>query len=234
MAKRSKAYQAAVAKIEEGKLYTPAEAVALAKETSSTKTDATVEVAMRLSVDPRKADQMVRGTVNLPHGTGKTARVVVIAAGPKAAEAEAAGADYVGSDELIAKIAGGWTDFDAAVATPDMMGKVGRLGKVLGPRNLMPNPKTGTVTMDVEKAVADIKGGKIDFRVDRNSNLHFIIGKASFSAQQLEENFNAALEEINRLKPSSAKGRYISKATVATTFGPGIPVDPASVVSAAA
>lgn len=231
MAKRSKAYKAAVAKIEEGKFYTPAEAVALAKETSSTKTDATVEVAMRLSVDPRKADQMVRGTVNLPHGTGKTARVVVIAAGPKAAEAEAAGADFVGSDELIAKIAGGWTDFDAAVATPDMMGKVGRLGKILGPRNLMPNPKTGTVTMDVAKAVADIKGGKIDFRVDRNSNLHFIIGKASFTAEQLEENFQAALEEINRLKPSSAKGRYISKATVATTFGPGIPVDPAAVAA---
>lgn len=231
MAKRSKAYQAAVAKIEEGKFYTPAEAVALAKETSSTKTDATVEVAMRLSVDPRKADQMVRGTVNLPHGTGKTARVVVIAAGPKAAEAEAAGADFVGSDELIAKIAGGWTDFDAAVATPDMMGKVGRLGKILGPRNLMPNPKTGTVTMDVAKAVADIKGGKIDFRVDRNSNLHFIIGKASFTAEQLEENFQAALEEVNRLKPSSAKGRYISKATVATTFGPGIPVDPAAVAA---
>ena len=231
MAKRSKAYQAAVAKIEEGKLYTPAEAVALAKETSSTKTDATVEVAMRLSVDPRKADQMVRGTVNLPNGTGKTARVVVIAAGPKAAEAEAAGADFVGSDELIAKIAGGWTDFDAAVATPDMMGKVGRLGKILGPRNLMPNPKTGTVTMDVAKAVADIKGGKVDFRVDRNSNLHFIIGKASFTAEQLEENFQAALEEVNRLKPSSAKGRYISKATVATTFGPGIPVDPAAVAA---
>ena len=231
MAKRSKAYQAAVAKIEEGKLYTPAEAVALAKETSSTKTDATVEVAMRLSVDPRKADQMVRGTVNLPNGTGKTARVVVIAAGPKAAEAEAAGADFVGSDELIAKIAGGWTDFDAAVATPDMMGKVGRLGKILGPRNLMPNPKTGTVTMDVANAVADIKGGKIDFRVDRNSNLHFIIGKASFTAEQLEENFQAALEEVNRLKPSSAKGRYISKATVATTFGPGIPVDPAAVAA---
>ena len=231
MAKRSKAYKAAVAKIEEGQLYTPAEAVALAKETSSTKTDATVEVAMRLSVDPRKADQMVRGTVNLPHGTGKTARVVVIAAGPTAAEAEAAGADFVGSDDLIAKIAGGWTDFDAAVATPDMMGKVGRLGKILGPRNLMPNPKTGTVTMDVAKAVADIKGGKIDFRVDRNSNLHFIIGKASFTAEQLEENFQAALEEINRLKPSSAKGRYISKATVATTFGPGIPVDPASVAA---
>ena len=231
MAKRSKSYKAAEAKIEEGKLYTPAEAVALAKETSSAKTDATVEVALRLSVDPRKADQMVRGTVNLPHGTGKTARVVVIAAGDKAAAAEAAGADYVGSDELIAKIAGGWTDFDAAVATPDMMGKVGRLGKVLGPRNLMPNPKTGTVTMDVAKAVADIKGGKIDFRVDRNSNLHFIIGKASFSAEQLAENFAAALEEVNRLKPSSAKGRYISKATIATTFGPGIPVDPAEVTA---
>ncbi|GAA1746985.1 50S ribosomal protein L1 [Rothia terrae] len=231
MAKRSKAYKAAVAKIEEGKFYTPAEAIALAKETSSTKTDATVEVALRLSVDPRKADQMVRGTVNLPNGTGKTARVVVIAEGDKAAEAEAAGADFVGSDELIAKIAGGWVDFDAAVATPNLMGKVGRLGKVLGPRNLMPNPKTGTVTMDVTKAVNDIKGGKIDFRVDRNSNLHFIIGKASFSEAQLVENFEAALEEINRLKPSSSKGRYISKATVATTFGPGIPVDPSEVAA---
>lgn len=231
MAKRSKAYKAAVAKIEEGKFYTPAEAIALAKETSSTKTDATVEVALRLSVDPRKADQMVRGTVNLPNGTGKTARVVVIAEGDKAAEAEAAGADFVGSDELIAKIAGGWVDFDAAVATPNLMGKVGRLGKVLGPRNLMPNPKTGTVTMDVTKAVNDIKGGKIDFRVDRNSNLHFIIGKASFSEAQLIENFEAALEEINRLKPSSSKGRYISKATVATTFGPGIPVDPSEVAA---
>ncbi|MBM7051873.1 MULTISPECIES: 50S ribosomal protein L1 [unclassified Rothia (in: high G+C Gram-positive bacteria)] len=231
MAKRSKAYQAAVAKIEEGKFYTPAEAIALAKETSSTKTDATVEVALRLSVDPRKADQMVRGTVNLPNGTGKTARVVVIAEGDKAAEAEAAGADFVGSDELIAKIAGGWVDFDAAVATPNLMGKVGRLGKVLGPRNLMPNPKTGTVTMDVTKAVNDIKGGKIDFRVDRNSNLHFIIGKASFSEAQLVENFETALEEINRLKPSSSKGRYISKATVATTFGPGVPVDPSEVAA---
>ena len=235
MRKRSKAYRAAAEKIDAGRIYSPLEAAKLVKETSTTKNfDATVDVAIRLGVDPRKADQLVRGTVSLPHGTGKTARVVVIAAGPKAAEAEAAGADYVGSDELIAKIAGGWTDFDAAVATPDMMGKVGRLGKILGPRNLMPNPKTGTVTMDVAKAVADIKGGKIDFRVDRNSNLHFIIGKASFTAEQLEENFQAALEEVNRLKPSSAKGRYISKATVATTFGPGIPVDPASVVSAAA
>ncbi len=169
---------------------------------------------MRLGVDPRKADQMVRGTVNLPHGTGKTARVVVFATGDKAAAAEAAGADYVGSDDLIAKVQDGWVDFDAAVATPDMMGKVGRLGKVLGPRNLMPNPKTGTVTMDVAKAVGDIKGGKIDFRVDKHSNLHFIIGKASFDTQKLAENYGAALEEVLRLKPSASKGRYITKATV--------------------
>lgn len=231
MAKRSKAYQAAVAKIDAEKLYAPAEAIAVAKEIAAEKPHSTVEVALRLSVDPRKADQMVRGTVNLPNGTGKTARVVVLAEGEKAAEAEAAGADFVGSDDLIAKIAGGWVDFDAAVATPNLMGKVGRLGKVLGPRNLMPNPKTGTVTMDVTKAVNDIKGGKIDFRVDRNANLHFIIGKASFTEQQLIENFEAALEEINRLKPSSSKGRYISKVTVATTFGPGIPVDPATVAA---
>lgn len=231
MAKRSKAYEAAVAKIDAEKLYASAEAIALAKEIAAEKPHSTVEVALRLSVDPRKADQMVRGTVNLPNGTGKTARVVVLAEGEKAAEAEAAGADFVGSDDLIAKIAGGWVDFDAAVATPNLMGKVGRLGKVLGPRNLMPNPKTGTVTMDVTKAVNDIKGGKIDFRVDRNSNLHFIIGKASFTEQQLTENFEAALEEINRLKPSSSKGRYISKATVATTFGPGIPVDPATLAA---
>ncbi|WP_129656473.1 50S ribosomal protein L1 [Rothia halotolerans] len=228
MAQRSKAYRAAAAKIDENRLYGASEAIALAKEINSSKADATVEVAMRLSVDPRKADQMVRGTVNLPNGTGKTARVVVFAQGEKAVAAEEAGADYVGSDELIAKVADGWVDFDAAVATPDMMGKVGRLGKVLGPRNLMPNPKTGTVTMDVTKAVGDIKGGKIDFRVDRNANLHFIIGKSSFDAEKLEENFRAAVEEIVRLKPSSSKGRYISRLTVATTFGPGIPVDPAA------
>ena len=226
MAKRSKAYRAAAEKIDGDRLYTPAEAIALVKELDGSKADSTVEVAMRLGVDPRKADQMVRGTVNLPNGTGKTARVVVFAQGDKAAAAEAAGADYVGADDLIAKVQGGWVDFDAAVATPDMMGKVGRLGKVLGPRNLMPNPKTGTVTMDVAKAVSDIKGGKIDFRVDKHSNLHFIIGKTSFDAQKLIENYAAALEEVLRLKPSSSKGRYISKATVSTTFGPGIPVDP--------
>ncbi|MGO1397198.1 MAG: 50S ribosomal protein L1 [Brevibacterium yomogidense] len=225
MAKRSKAYVAAAEKIAADTQYEPAQAIALAKETSVSKFDGTVEVALRLSVDPRKADQMVRGTVNLPHGTGKTAKVLVFAAGDRAEAARAAGADFVGSDDLLEKVADGFTDFDAAVATPDMMGKVGRLGKVLGPRGLMPNPKTGTVTMDVAKAVTDIKGGKIEFRVDKHSNLHFIIGKASFSQEQLEENFKAAVDEINRIKPSSSKGRYISKATVSTTNGPGVPVD---------
>jgi large subunit ribosomal protein L1 len=224
--KRSKAFRSADAKIDRERLYAPLEAVRLAKETSTKKFDATVEVALRLGVDPRKADQMVRGTVNLPHGTGKTARVLVFATGDRAEQATAAGADYVGSDDLIARIQGGWLDFDAVVATPDLMGKVGRLGKVLGPRGLMPNPKTGTVTMDVAKAVSDIKGGKIEFRTDKHANLHFIIGKSSFTEQQLVENYAAALEEILRLKPSAAKGRYVKKATVATTMGPGIPVDP--------
>jgi large subunit ribosomal protein L1 len=179
-----------------------------------------------LGVDPRKADQMVRGTVNLPHGTGKTARVLVFATGDRAEEAKAAGADIVGGDELIERVAGGYLDFDSAVATPDLMGKVGRLGRVLGPRGLMPNPKTGTVTNDVGKAVTDIKGGKIEFRVDRQANLHFIIGKTTFSDVQLVENYAAAIDEVLRLKPSSAKGRYVKKATVTTTMGPGIPVDP--------
>jgi large subunit ribosomal protein L1 len=169
---------------------------------------------------------MVRGTVNLPHGTGKTARVLVFATGDRAEQATAAGADYVGSDDLLEKIQGGWLDFDSVVATPDLMGKVGRLGKVLGPRGLMPNPKTGTVTMDVAKAVSDIKGGKIEFRTDKHANLHFIVGKTSFSEQQLVENYAAALEEVLRLKPSAAKGRFLKKATVSTTMGPGIPVDP--------
>ncbi|MCC3652312.1 MULTISPECIES: 50S ribosomal protein L1 [Streptomyces] len=223
--KRSKSLRAADAKIEAGKLYAPLEAVRLAKETSPTKFDATVEVAMRLGVDPRKADQMVRGTVNLPHGTGKTARVLVFATGERAAAAEAAGADIVGSDELIDEVSKGRLDFDAVVATPDLMGKVGRLGRVLGPRGLMPNPKTGTVTPDVAKAVTEIKGGKIEFRVDKHANLHFIIGKLSFDEKQLVENYGAALEEINRLKPSAAKGRYIKKATLSTTMGPGIQLD---------
>ena len=223
--KRSKAYRAAADKIDDAKLYAPLEAVRLAKETASNTYDATVEVAFRLGVDPRKADQMVRGTVNLPHGTGKTARVLVFANGDKAEAARAAGADFVGSDDLLEKVQGGWLDFDAVVATPDLMGKVGRLGKVLGPRGLMPNPKTGTVTMDVTKAVNDIKGGKIEFRVDKHANLHFIIGKVSFDEKNLVENYAAALEEILRLKPSASKGRYITKATMATTTGPGIPLD---------
>lgn len=225
MAQRSKAYRDAADKIDRERLYAPLEAIRLARSTSTTKYDATVEVAFRLGVDPRKADQMVRGTVNLPHGTGKTARVVVFATGERAEQARAAGADEVGGDELIEKVAAGYTDFDAAVATPDLMGKVGRLGKVLGPRGLMPNPKTGTVTMDVTKAVTDIKGGKIEFRVDKHSNLHFIIGKASFGDQQLVENYAAALDEVLRLKPSTSKGRYITKAFVTTTMGPSIPLD---------
>jgi large subunit ribosomal protein L1 len=225
--KRSKAYRAADEKIDRDHLYSAIEAVRLAKETATKNYDPTVEVALRLGVDPRKADQMVRGTVNLPHGTGKTARVLVFAVGPKAEEARAADADIVGGDELIEEVQGGRLDFDAVVATPDLMGKVGRLGRVLGPRGLMPNPKTGTVTMDVAKAVSEIKGGKIEFRVDRHANLHFVIGKASFPEQALVENYAAAMDEITRLKPSAAKGRYVRKATLATTTGPGIPLDPA-------
>ena len=223
--KRSKAYRRPTRSIEP-RLYSPAEAVRWPRRRPTTKFDPTVEVAMRLGVDPRKADQMVRGTVNLPHGTGKTARVLVFATGDRATEAEAAGADIVGADDLIERIQGGCLDFDAVVATPDLMGKVGRLGRVLGPRGLMPNPKTGTVTTDVAKAVTDIKGGKIEFRVDRHANLHFVIGKVSFTDEQLVENYAAALDEILRLKPSAAKGRYVKKVTITTTMGPGIPVDP--------
>ena len=225
MTQRSKAYRNAAAKIDRDHHYAPLEAVRLAQETSTTKYDATVEVAFVLGIDPRKADQMVRGTVNLPHGTGKTSRVIVFATGERAEQARAAGADEVGGDELIEKVAGGYTDFDAAVATPDLMGKVGRLGKVLGPRGLMPNPKTGTVTMDVTKAVSDIKGGKIELRVDKHANLHFTIGKTSFTDVQLVENYAAALDEVLRLKPASSKGRYIVKAVMSTTMGPGIPLD---------
>jgi large subunit ribosomal protein L1 len=224
--KRSKALKAADAKVDRSRIYAPLEAIRLARETSTTKFDATVEVAMRLGVDPRKADQMVRSTVILPHGTGKTARVLVFATGDRAEAARAAGADIVGADELIDEVAKGRLDFDAVVSTPDLMGKVGRLGRVLGPRGLMPNPKTGTVTPDVAKAVNDIKGGKIEFRVDKHSNLHFIIGKASFTDEQLVENYGAALDEVLRAKPSAAKGRYIKKTAISTTIGPGIQVDP--------
>src|SRR5580704_9403367 len=204
--KRSKAYRQAEEHIDHERLYSPAEAVTIAKANQVTKFDPTVEVALRLGVDPRKQDQMVRGTVNLPNGTGKTARVLVFATGDRAEEARAAGADYVGSDDLI--------------------GKVGRIGRVLGPRGLMPNPKTGTVTPDVGRAVSDIKGGKIAFRVDKNGNLHFVIGKASFTPMALLENYGAALDEVIRLKPAAAKGRYLKKVTLTTSMGPGIPVDP--------
>ncbi|WP_042401580.1 50S ribosomal protein L1 [Streptacidiphilus carbonis] len=224
--KRSKALNAAAEKIDRERLYAPLEAIRLAKETSTSKFDGTVEVAMRLGVDPRKADQMVRSTVNLPHGTGKTARVLVFATGDRAEAARAAGADIVGADELIDEVAKGRLDFDAVVSTPDLMGKVGRLGRVLGPRGLMPNPKTGTVTPDVAKAVTEIKGGKIEFRVDKHSNLHLIIGKVSFDTEKLVENYAAALDEVLRAKPSASKGRYIKKVAISTTIGPGIQVDP--------
>jgi len=225
--KRSKNWRNNAAMVDRERLYSPLEAAGLAKQTAqSSAMDATVEVALRLGVDPRKSDQMVRGTVNLPHGTGKTARVIVFAAGEKAAEAEAAGADVVGAEDLIERIQGGWLDFDAAIAAPDQMAKVGRIARILGPRGLMPNPKTGTVTPEVARAVRDIKGGKINFKIDKQANLHFVIGKASFATEQLVENYGAALEEVLRAKPSAAKGRYLKKVTISTTSGPGIPVDP--------
>lgn len=227
--KRSKNYRKSSDLIDRDRLYGPLEAAQLAKKTNTAKFDATVEVAMRLGVDPRKADQMVRGTVNLPHGTGKKVRVIVFAAGEKAEAAIAAGADEVGSEELIKRIQGGWLDFDAAIATPDQMAKVGPIARILGPRGLMPNPKTGTVTMDVAKAVEDIKGGKITFRIDKHSNLHTVIGKANFTAEQLADNYAAVAEEVQRLKPSSSKGKYVKKVTLSTTMGPGIPVDPARI-----
>jgi large subunit ribosomal protein L1 len=223
---RSKGYRKVAELVDRTKLYAPAEAIKLGKETSPVKFDATVEVALRLGVDPRKADQMVRGTVYLPNGTGKTARVIVFATGDKASEAEAAGADAVGTDELVARIQEGWLDFDAAIATPDQMAKIGRIARILGPRGLMPNPKTGTVTMDVAKAVQDIKGGKITFRVDKHANLHLIIGKTSFTVEQLIDNYAAVLDEVMRAKPSAAKGKYLRKIFISTTMGPGIPVDP--------
>jgi large subunit ribosomal protein L1 len=229
--KRSKAYEAAAKHVDAKRAYEPGDALALVRQNSRDSFDETVDVAVRLGVDPRKADQMVRGTVNLPNGTGKTARVLVFASGDRASQAEAAGADEVGADELIDQVAGGYLDFDAVVATPDLMGKVGRLGRVLGPRGMMPNPKTGTVTMDVAKAVSDIKGGRIEFRVDRHANLHYVIGKASFTQEQLTQNYFAALDEVLRLKPSSSRGRYLKKISVSSTMGPGIGVDPSRVRS---
>ena len=226
--KHSKKYREAAEKVDRNNLYTAPEAIALLKSMPKRGFDETIEAVYRLNVDPRKADQLVRGVVNLPNGTGKTAKVLVFARGPKATEATEAGADIVGDDDLVQKVQDGFLDFDAVVATPDMMGKVGRLGRILGPRGLMPNPKTGTVTMDVTKAVKDIKGGKIEFRVDKHGNLSFLIGKMSFDEKALDENFKAVADEIKRLKPSTVKGRYITKATITFTMGPGIPLDTAA------
>jgi large subunit ribosomal protein L1 len=225
MSKRGKRYQVAAAKVDGERTYGPSDAMRLAKATVTVSYDATVNCAIRLGVDPRKADQMVRGSVALPHGTGKEVRVAVFAEGPKATEAAEAGADVVGAEEIIAMIEAGNLDFDAVIATPDQMGKIGRYGKVLGPRGLMPNPKTGTVTMDVAKAVQEIKAGKIDYRTDRQGNVHVVLGKASFDARQLVENYAAVIEELMRQRPAAAKGRYLRSIHVATSQGPSIPVD---------
>ncbi|GHU37975.1 50S ribosomal protein L1 [Bacilli bacterium] len=226
MAKKSKQLRAALEKVETTKVYTVEEAVALAQETNFAKFDATVEVAYNLNIDIKKADQQIRGAMVLPNGTGKTAKVLVFAKGEKAEEAKAAGADYVGEMEYVEKINGGWFDFDVVVATPDMMAVVGRLGRVLGPRNLMPNPKTGTVTMDVTKAVEEVKAGKVTYRAEKAGIVHVAIGKVSFETEKLVENFKAINTVIAAAKPATAKGTYIQSLTVTTTFGPGIKVDP--------
>jgi large subunit ribosomal protein L1 len=227
MAQHGKKYRAALAQVDREALYGVAEAVDIVKRLSSASFDETVELAVRLGVDPRKADQIVRGTLSLPSGTGRTERVAVFAAGEQAAEARAAGADVVGADDLVAKVQGGFLDFDVAIATPDLMGQVGTLGRVLGPRGLMPNPKTGTVTMEVGKAVTEFKGGRVEYRTDKVGNVHIRVGKASFTREQLVTNIHAVIEELQRAKPASAKGRYLLSVTVATTMGPGVHVDPA-------
>ncbi len=225
MSRRGKRYREALTRLEPGREYTPVEAVRLLKELPGARFDETVEVAFRLGIDPRKADQMVRGTVSLPHGTGRAVRVAVFAVGEKAQEAREAGADVVGGEELVEQVLKGTIEFDAAVATPDMMASVGKAGRVLGPRGLMPNPKTGTVTMDIAKTVRDIKGGRVEYRTDRTGNVHCVIGKRSFEEGQLLENYLAVVDEILRARPSAAKGKYVRSATIATTMGPGIPID---------
>lgn len=226
MGKRGKRYQAAAAKIDPARLYRPAEAVGLLKDTVTVSFDPSVDLAVRLGVDTRKADQQVRGSVALPHGTGKSVRVAVVAEGAKATEAEEAGADIVGADEVTGRIEAGELDFDAVIATPDQMGKIGRYGKVLGPRGLMPNPKSGTVTMDVGDAVREIKAGKIEYRTDRQGNVHVVLGKASFSEEALLENYNAVMDELLRQRPSAAKGRYLKSVHASTSQGPAVPIDP--------
>ena len=224
MAKHGKKYQDAAKLIEKDSTYSLEEAVALVKKTATAKFDETIELHVRLGVDPKYADQQIRGAMVLPHGTGKTQRVLVFAKGPKVEEAEKAGADFVGSDEIVTKIQGGWLDFDVAVATPDMMGTVGRLGKVLGPRGLMPNPKLGTVTMDLAKAISEIKSGKVEYRTDKAGNIHCPIGKKSFDDASLIDNYKALIETLIRVKPASAKGQYIRSVTLSATMGPGVPV----------
>jgi large subunit ribosomal protein L1 len=226
MTKHGKRYDDAVQAIDGDRLYPPAEAFELVKAGAKKKFDETVDVAFKLGVDPRKADQMIRGTVSLPNGTGKSARVAVFAAGDAAREAEAAGADDVGTDDLIKRIEGGFMDFDVAIATPDLMAQVGKLGRTLGPRGLMPNPKTGTVTNDIGKAVSEFKAGKVEYRTDRYGNVHVPIGKASFDAGALLENYQAVLDEILRAKPAASKGKYIKSAAASTTMGPGVHIDP--------
>jgi large subunit ribosomal protein L1 len=224
---KGKKYRAALERFDRQHQYSPTEAVDLVKEMAPAKFDETVELAIRLGVDPRKADQIVRGTLSLPAGTGRTARVVVFAQGDGAAEARAAGADEVGADDLVARIEGGFLDFDVAIATPDMMGQVGKLGRVLGPRGLMPNPKTGTVTTDVGKAVVEFKGGRVEYRTDKVGNVHVRVGKASFTKEQLLQNLHAVVEELMRAKPAAAKGRYLRGVTLSSTMGPGVHIDPA-------
>jgi large subunit ribosomal protein L1 len=226
MPTRGKRFEESIKKVDRDKLYAPGEAIQLLGELPATKFDETIELNIRLGVDPRKADQMVRGAISLPKGTGKAVRVAVFAKGEKAKEAEEAGADVVGDDDLAERISGGWLDFDAAVATPDMMPVVGKLGRVLGPRGLMPNPKSGTVSEDVGKAVRDLKGGLVEYRTDRHGNLHMILGKKSFATTDLAENYLSAIDEVIRAKPSAAKGRYLKSITLSSTMGPGIRIDP--------
>ncbi len=224
--KRSKAYKNAIQKVEKNKLYEPQEALNLVKEMAAAKFDETVEVHIKLGVDPRHADQQVRGTVSLPHGTGKTRKVLVFAKGEKVKEAEQAGADYVGGDELAEKIQGGWFDFDVAVATPDMMAVVGKLGKILGPRGLMPNPKSGTVTFDIERTINELKAGRIEYRVDKTSIIHAPIGRVSFEVDKLQENLNVFAEALIKAKPAAAKGQYMRSVSICSTMGPGIKINP--------
>jgi large subunit ribosomal protein L1 len=233
VSRNGKKYVDSTRKFDRDQLYTPAEAFELVKSLAKRNFDETVEITFRLGIDPRKADQMIRGTVSLPHGTGKSVRVAVFAAGDAAREAQEAGADVVGTDDLVARVQEGFLDFDVAIATPDLMSQVGRLGRTLGPRGVMPNPKTGTVTTDVGKTVAEFKAGKVEYRTDRNGNVHVPIGKVSFERDALLANFQAVLDEILRNKPAAAKGRYVKSIATSSTMGPGIRIDPAAAVDAA-